>query len=83
MYEIIVTEQAKSQLARLDSFSRERIGAALERIKIRPQDFVKKMYNSKYYQARVDNFRIILDIKDIQLILYVVEIGSRDRIYKS
>ena len=83
MYELILSEEAKSQLSNLDKHTRERIGSALERIKIRPHDFVKMLYNNKYYRARVDNFRIILDINDTQLIIYVIEIGRRDEIYKN
>ena len=82
MYEIILSDEAKKELAQLNPGTRERIGAALERIKIRPHKFVKRLYNSKYYRLRVDNYRIILDIQDTQLIIYVIELGLRDRIYK-
>lgn len=83
MYDLILSNQAKRQLVKLNTTARERIGAALERIKIRPYKFVKRLYNSKYYRLRVDNYRVILDIKDIQLIIYVIEIGDRDKIYRS
>lgn len=82
MYEIFLSDEARKQLIKLDSFARERIGAALERIKIRPHDFVKRMYDSKYYRARVDNYRIILDIKETQLIIYVIDVDTRDKVYK-
>ncbi len=83
MYEIILSKEAENDLRKLNNFSRERIVSALERIKIRPHDFAKRLYNSKYYRARVDNYRIILDIKDYQLIIYVIEIGNREDIYKN
>ncbi|PJC44473.1 cytotoxic translational repressor of toxin-antitoxin stability system [Candidatus Pacearchaeota archaeon CG_4_9_14_0_2_um_filter_39_13] len=82
MYEIIFTNEAKEQLARLEKEARNRIASALERIKIRPHNFVKRLYNSGYYRARVDDYRIILDIKDTQLIIYIIEIGHRSKIYK-
>lgn len=82
MYEIIFTDEAKKQLANLSSGIRQRIGFALERIKIRPHKFVKRLSNSKYYRLRVDDYRIILDVKDIQLIIYVIEVGHRSSIYK-
>ena len=81
MYEIIITDQAKKQLVKLKKPIQERIGSAVERIKIRPHKFARKLYNSKYYRVRVDDYRIILDIKDSQLIIYVIEIGHRDQIY--
>ncbi len=82
MYEIIFTNEAKNQLIQLPQEIRNRIGSAIERIKIRPHKFVKRLYNSNYYRARVDDYRIILDIKDMQLVIYVIEIGHRERIYK-
>lgn len=82
MYEIFLTDEAKKQLAKLDESTRERIGSAFERIKIRPHKFVKRLYKSPYYRLRVDNYRIILDIKDLQLIIFVIEIGHREKIYR-
>ena len=78
-----LSEEAKNQLKKLDKNVQDRIGSALERIKIRPYKFVKKLYNSQYYRARVDNYRILLDIRDTQLMIYVIYVGSRDKIYKS
>jgi mRNA interferase RelE/StbE len=82
MYEIILTDEAKKQLTKLNSAERDRIGSAIERIKIRPHKFVKRLYKSPYYRLRVDNFRIILDIKETQLIIYVIDVDTRDKIYK-
>ncbi len=82
MYEIIVTDEAKKQLAELTVAILERIGAALERVKVRPHAFVKRMHNSKYYRLRVDNYRVILDVLDTQLIIYVVKVAHRSTIYK-
>ncbi|HLC73306.1 type II toxin-antitoxin system RelE/ParE family toxin [Candidatus Pacearchaeota archaeon] len=83
MYEIILSEEARGQLKKLDKKTKDRIGSALDRIKIRPHNFVKKLYNSKYYRTRVDNYRIILDIRDVHLIIYVIEVGNREKIYKN
>ena len=82
MYEIIFTDEAKKQLVSLDVIVRQKIGSAIDRIKVRPYKFARRLYNSKYYRVRVDNYRIILDIQDIKLIIYVIEIGPRNKIYK-
>jgi len=83
MYELILSDEAKRQLAKLGEYAQEKIGATLERIKIRPHNFVKRLYNNNYYRARVDNYRIILDIKDTALLIYVIDVGTREKIYKS
>lgn len=81
MYEILFSEQAKKQLVALHADTRERIGYALERIKIRPYQFVKRLYNSKYYRLRIDDYRVILNILNNQLIIYVIKVGHRSEIY--
>ena len=61
MYELILSDEAKRQLAKLGEYAQEKIGATLERIKIRPHDFVRKLRDKPYYRCRIDNYRIILN----------------------
>ena len=82
MYEIIFSDLALNQFSKLDKETRNRIGSAIERIKIRPHSFVKKLYNSDYYRLRVDDYRIIMDIEDTALIIYLIKIGKRSEVYK-
>jgi len=82
MYEIIFSERAKAQLKKLDKLVQERIGSVIERIKIRPFSYdIKKLQGTKYYRARVGEYRIILDIRQNKLIIIVIEIGHRKNIY--
>ena len=82
MYEILVSDRAKKQLQKLDKENRTRVAAVIERIRIRPLAHVKAIVDSPYYRARAGNYRIILDIKKDRLIILVVEIGHRKKIYK-
>jgi mRNA interferase RelE/StbE len=82
MYEIIFSNEARNQLVKLNDSQKERIGYALERIRVRPYSFVKRLRSSKFYRLRVDHFRIILEIKDNQLLIHVLDIGERGNIYR-
>jgi mRNA interferase RelE/StbE len=82
MYEIIVSDLAKKQLDRINQEMKDRIGVVLERIRIRPFSFVKKLVGSPYYRLRVGDYRVILDIKEDKLIIFVIELGHRKSIYK-
>lgn len=82
MYDIIASDTAKKQLSKLSSKDKDRISAVLERIKIRPHHFVKRLVDSPYHRLRVGDYRIILDIQDKQLIIFVIELGNRSEIYK-
>jgi len=82
MYEIIFSEKAKAQLKKLDKLIQERIGSVIDRIKIRPFSYdLKRLQGTNYYRARAGEYRIILDIKQNQLIIIVIEIGHRKNIY--
>lgn len=82
MYEIILSDSAKKQLSKLSSEMKDRIGNVIERIRIRPHHFVKRVVGSPYFRLRVGNYRLILDIQQNKLIILVLEIGHRKNIYK-
>jgi len=82
MYQIIVSDKAKRQLEKLSSDLRNRIGHALEKIKIRPHNFVLRLVGSPYYRLRVGDYRVILDILKDKLVILVIGVGHRKNIYK-
>jgi mRNA interferase RelE/StbE len=82
MYSIILSKKAKNQLKKLDKDLQKRITSYLERIKIRPYYFVKKIEGSQFFRARVGKYRLILNIQNEKLIIYVIELGLRKNIYK-
>lgn len=81
MYEIILSDKARNQLNKLSQEMRNRIGNVIERIKIRPHHFVKRLVGSPYFRLRVGDYRLILDIKQDKLIILVLEIGHRKNVY--
>lgn len=82
MYEITFSDKAKKDFLKFDRNIQERIGAALERIKIRPEHFVEKLVGEPGYKFRVGDYRLILDINNNQLTILVIEVGHRRNIYK-
>ncbi len=83
MYEVTLSKDAKKSLNKLNKIDSERIISVLERIRIRPHVFVKKLVGVKYFSARAGKYRIILDIQENKLIIFVIEIGHRKNIYKT
>ncbi len=81
-YEVILSEKAKKQLAKLEKSVQVRIIAALERIRIRPQNYISKLVGDQGYKYRVGNYRIILDLDNENLYILVIKIGHRKNIYK-
>ncbi len=82
MYEIITSDKFEKQLKKLPQDIKNRIGNAFERIKIRPYSYVLRLVGSPYYRLRVGDYRIILDIKDNKLLIFVLEMGHRKEVYR-
>ena len=83
MYDIKFTENAERQLKKLERDIQDRIIKVLERIRIRPEDFVEKLIGELGYKLRVGDYRLFLDINSNDLIILVLKIGHRKNIYKN
>ncbi len=82
MYQILFSDLAYRQLQKLDKEIQKRIGSALERIRTRPEQFVKRLTGYALYSLRVGDHRIVIDVDRGKLIILVMEIGHRKKIYK-
>ena len=82
MFKLIYADEVFKQLEKLEKSIQERIINTLERIRIRPYPYVKKLVASPYFRLRVGDYRAILDIKNDEMTIMVVEVGHRRNIYK-
>jgi len=82
-YTVLISKSAAKQLESLEPEVRKRIVSALERIRIRPEKFVKKLVGSPGYRLRVGDYRVIIDIEHDKLLILVIKVGHRKNIYKT
>ena len=82
MYDVEFSKHAEKQFYKLTIVTQERIVSTLERIRVRPYPHVKKLVDSSYFRLRVGDYRVILNIKENKLLIYVLEVGHRNKIYK-
>ncbi len=80
IYGIIFSDKALKQLQKMERNAQERIIAALERIRIRPEKYVTKLVSDPGYKLRVENYRIIMDIDNKELQILVLKVGHRKNI---
>ena len=80
-YEVFFSDLALKQLRKLDLEIRQRIIATIERIKIRPDEYVRKLVGDDVYRLRVGNYRVLLDLNEEKLIILVLRIGHRRNVY--
>jgi len=81
MYDVVFSSVAEKQFGKLEHQLQARIHAALERIRIRPEVYVKKLVGESGYRLRVGDYRIIVEIDNGKLIVLVIKIGHRSTIY--
>ena len=80
MFEIEFSQLAEKQLSKLPREVQVRIISSLERIRINPYPCVKKLVGSPYFRLRAGDYRVILDVQQSRLIIYVIMVGHRKHI---
>ena len=80
-YEVLFSDLAVKQLKKLDEDIRRRIIATLERIRIRPEAYLRKLVGDDGYRLRVGDYRVIVDLDKEKLIILVLRMGHRKNAY--
>jgi len=83
VYDILFSDTSRKQFEKLEKSVQQRIINSLERIRIRPESFIKRLVGEPYYRLRVGDYRIILNIIKDKMIIFVIEVGHRKNIYKN
>ena len=81
MYDLVYSQEVVKQLNKLERETQTRIISTLERIRIRPYPYVKKLVGCPYFRLRVGDYRVILNIMENKLMIFVIEVGHRKNIY--
>jgi len=81
-YNILITDTAKKQLAKIDRQTAKRIDKKLREISHDPFLYVSKLASLDLYKLRVGDYRILMSIQKDRLIILVVEISHRRNVYK-
>ena len=81
-YDVIFSDKALRQLKKMEKNVQERIIAVLERIRIRPEQYVTKLVGDPGYKMRVGDYRIIMDIDNKKLQILVLKVGHRKNVYE-
>ncbi len=79
-YDVILSDKALRQLKKMEKNVQERIIAVLERIRIRPEQYVTKLVGDPGYKMRVGDYRIIMDIDNKKLQILVLKVGHRKNV---
>jgi len=76
-YQVTWSQRSRSDLEALENKIRSRIIAKVESIKEQPYSYVKHLVGVPLYSLRVGDYRVIMDIKNKQMLIFVVRIGHK------
>jgi len=82
IFDLIYSEKFLKQIKKLPLDIQKRIVLALERCRIRPYTHFVRLVSNPYYKLRVGDYRVIANIVQNKLVIYILEIGHRKNIYK-
>lgn len=81
-WEVIWSEKSVKQLKKMDEKNAQKIFDAVLDCLVNPFQNVTRLTNSPFYRLRIGNYRVILDLQQNKMIIFVVETDHRGQIYK-
>ncbi len=82
MFKLNFDEEAIKFLDKLPRDISKRIFKKIQDAKENPHHYFIKLTNRQEYKLRVGEYRVIADINDSEITIYVITIGHRSNIYK-
>lgn len=85
MYEIVFSKNAEKAYKKLPGDIRGRIDQKLNYLRVTPRgpDTKKLVGEQNAYRTRVGTYRIVYEIEDNALVVWILDMGHRSSIYKS
>jgi mRNA interferase RelE/StbE len=82
-YQLFLTKPARKQLAKLSAQNQVLIATAILKLKDNPRPYgSEKLTDLSAYRIRIGKYRVIYEINDQILTVYVLTMGHRKDIYQ-
>jgi mRNA interferase RelE/StbE len=81
-FRIIWSELAARQLARLDRSVARRVFERVEGLRHEPLRQLRRLTGLPYFRLRVGDFRVFVGVNQSDLLVLVLKVGHREKIYK-
>ena len=83
-YKVIFTKSVKKDFKKIPKLEVSKILNEIEELAKNPRSSkTKKLKGEKLYRLRVGNYRVIYDIQDNLMLIFVVKLGHRSDIYRN
>jgi mRNA interferase RelE/StbE len=81
-WQVIWSEKSVKQLEKIDTKNAQKIYDSVLNCVDDPFRATIRLQNSPFFRLRVGNYRVILDLQQNKMIIFVVETDHRDRVYR-
>lgn len=81
-YTVIWTETSRKNLEKLPKEIALQIIDAVEAIRNDPFRVVDRLAGSPWYKYRIGKYRVILDIRRNTMIIFILKVGPRKKVYR-
>jgi mRNA interferase RelE/StbE len=81
-WQVIWSEKSVKQLEKIDVKNAQKIYDSVLSCVDDPFKAVVRLQNSPFFRMRVGNYRVILDLQQNRMIIFVVETDHRSKVYK-
>ena len=83
MYQVVIEKQVQKQLTKIHSVDYNKVVEALKDLANNPRPHgYKKLKGRAGYRMRIGDYRIIYNINDNILTVFVLTVGNRRDVYK-
>ncbi len=80
-FQIIWSESAARQLAKLDRAVSKRILSRVQDLETDPPRSLRKLVGVPYYRLRVGDYQVIVEVTQGKLLVLVLKVGHQSQIY--
>jgi mRNA interferase RelE/StbE len=81
-YSVLFSQKALRDLKKLPKHVASRIVEDMEAFKEDPYSHIKTLQGTPYYSHRVGQYRLIVEIIDEKMIVHVINVGHRSKVYR-
>lgn len=81
MWHVLWSEKSVRQLKKLDKKTAQIIRDRILELEDDPYKTASRLAGSKFYKIHVGSYRVIFDIQQGKLIIFVIETDHRKRVY--
>ena len=82
-WQVIWSEKSVRQLEKIDKNYAQKIYDSVVSSAENPFRSTTRLTNMPFYRLRVGNYRVVLDLQQNKMIIFVVEVDYRRRVYKN